>query len=260
METAVSRTRSQRSTGYSRRRRYSLEENIRITRMIKQLIICAAIFVIYLTMKNISSPYTNFLTSKTSEVLRVDTNISPVILSVREFFSSLNITNEKLKSVFNNQTLGANVNQTPIIPADMQDKIFDANLLKDKGFALPVNGVITSGFGFRINPITKVNEFHEGVDIDAKAGEDIKATLDGLVLEARNSQSLGNYVKLKHSDDITSTYAHASSLTVKEGQLVSKGEIIAKAGSTGLSEGDHLHFELRKGDKIINPQSILNFK
>ena len=259
METMVSRTKSQRSANYSRRKRYGLEESDRVKKIIKQLIICAAIFVIYLTMKNVNSPYTKILTDKTSETLRNDTNVSSAVLGVKEFFSSLNITNEKLKSVFNNQITEVNGNETSIIPADIKNKIFDANLIKDKGFALPVNGVITSVFGFRVNPITKVNEFHEGVDIDAKIGEDIKATMDGIVLEARNNQSLGNYVKLKHSDDITSIYAHSSSLMVKEGQLVSKGEVIAKAGSTGLSEGPHLHFELRKGDKIINPLSILNF-
>lgn len=261
MESTISRNRNTRYNYNSRRKKSLFYDQKRITRIIKQSIICAAIFVAFLTIKNIDNTITNNISTRIASILKTDTEINTLVYSVKQFLSSLNITNEKLQSVFNNQGL-VNFPQsqkTNIIPQGMEEKIYDGELLKSKVFEVPVSGVITSNFGMRINPITKENEFHEGVDIDAKSGEGIKSTLDGQVIEAKSSESLGNYVKIKHEDELYSLYAHASNLLVKEGQMVKKGEVIANVGNTGYSVGNHLHFELRKGDKLVDPQKVINF-
>lgn len=120
-------------------------------------------------------------------------------------------------------------------------------------FLVPVAGVLGSPYGERTDPFTKTLKFHKGVDIEADHGISIKAAMSGEVLEAATEKTYGYYVKIKHSDGFTTIYAHCSQLLVKKGQKVSQGDIIAKVGNTGLSIGAHLHFEIWKDNKHVNP-------
>ncbi|NLD45888.1 MAG: M23 family metallopeptidase, partial [Clostridiaceae bacterium] len=114
-------------------------------------------------------------------------------------------------------------------------------------------GVIGSFFGERVHPIKGNTEFHKGIDIEAQNGTAIKAAYDGEVVEAGEEATFGKYIKIKHDESITSLYAHCSSLNKKKGEKVNKGDIIAKVGSTGLSQGPHLHFEIWKDEEAVNP-------
>ena len=116
----------------------------------------------------------------------------------------------------------------------------------------PVQGVLSSTFGWREHPIEGGNKFHYGVDLAAAEGTDIIAFADGTVYATGESSSLGYYVMLQHVDGYITLYGHCSRVTVTGGS-VSMGDKIAEVGSTGLSTGPHLHFELHDGDLYLNP-------
>lgn len=114
-------------------------------------------------------------------------------------------------------------------------------------------GVVVSGYGKRLHPIKNVYEIHRGIDIDAPAGAKIRAADDGTVIKAEWSDTYGKYLIIRHNEKIATLYAHCSSLSVKKGDVVSRGKVIAKVGSTGFSTGTHLHFELRIDDVSVDP-------
>lgn len=120
---------------------------------------------------------------------------------------------------------------------------------------LPCEGPISSEFGIRNDPLTGEVKEHNGIDIAVVIGTPVCSTANGVVTEARNSPSFGNVVKLRHSDGFVTIYAHNSQLTVKEGDYVLKGDVVAYSGNTGYSTGPHLHYEIRKDDTPVNPLS-----
>jgi Membrane proteins related to metalloendopeptidases len=118
---------------------------------------------------------------------------------------------------------------------------------------LPSSYTITSSFGMRKHPILRKIKMHTGIDIDADKGDSIVAANSGTVIIAGWQSGYGNTVVIDHGGGITTLYAHCSKLLVKAGSEVKAGKVIAKAGSTGLSTGPHLHFEVRKDGKPVNP-------
>ena len=116
---------------------------------------------------------------------------------------------------------------------------------------------ISSGFGYRIGPISGQPGIHTGLDMAAGYGEKIKAAADGVVVDAAWDDSYGNYIKIQHDNNTVTIYAHCSSLVAEKGDNVKAGETIAKVGSTGDSTGNHLHFEIRKDNIRINPSYLL---
>lgn len=122
----------------------------------------------------------------------------------------------------------------------------------------PVYGTITSKFGYRDHPIGGKASFHTGLDIAAKTGTAVACFADGTVLEAARNDTYGNYVLVEHSGGIRSFYGHNSKLTVKKGQKVKLGQKLAEVGTTGLSTGPHLHFEVRKGTLRLDPKYYIS--
>lgn len=116
---------------------------------------------------------------------------------------------------------------------------------------------VASGFGYRIDPFTKVRKMHNGMDFTANTGSPVYATGDGVVARADNSASgFGNHVVIRHGFGYESLYAHLSKYNCKPGQKVKRGDVIGYVGSTGRSEGPHCHYEVHKDGKVVNP---LNF-
>lgn len=116
---------------------------------------------------------------------------------------------------------------------------------------------MASGFGYRTDPFTKVRKMHEGMDFTAKIGTPIFATGDGVVERADNTASgFGNHIVIRHGFGYETLYGHLSKYKCRAGQRVKRGDIIGYVGSTGRSEGPHLHYEVHKGGKVVNP---LNF-
>lgn len=116
---------------------------------------------------------------------------------------------------------------------------------------------MASGFGYRTDPFTKARKMHEGMDFTAKIGTPIFATGDGVVAKADNTVSgYGNHVVIRHGFGYETLYGHLSKYKCRAGQRVKRGDIIGLIGSTGRSEGPHLHYEVHKNGTAVNP---LNF-
>ncbi len=127
-------------------------------------------------------------------------------------------------------------------------------------FAWPSTSTyVTSSYGTRTHPVTGQVKTHTGLDIGAAMGTNIFAAADGTVLVSGwNAGGYGNYVVIDHGGGLTTLYAHCSSLNVSAGQKVSRGQVIAKCGSTGMSTGPHLHFEVLQNGAHTNPSAYLN--
>ena len=116
---------------------------------------------------------------------------------------------------------------------------------------------VASGYGYRIDPFTKIRRFHYGMDFTAKRGTPIYATGNGIVKRADNrSSGYGKHIRIDHGFGYVSLYAHLSKYKVRRGQKVKRGDIIGYVGNSGRSIGPHLHYEILKDNKKINP---LNF-
>lgn len=120
----------------------------------------------------------------------------------------------------------------------------------------PVNGGVSSGFGMRRHPILGYKRMHSGLDFKAGYGAPIFAATDGVVAYAGRKGGYGNFVQLNHGGGIATGYAHMSRIVAGPGQRVRQGQIIGYVGSTGLSTGPHLHYELYRDGRPINPLSI----
>ena len=121
----------------------------------------------------------------------------------------------------------------------------------------PLKGVFTSPFGYRFSPFTGRRKFHGGIDIAAPYFTEIIAPSDGVVILAENKSGYGKTIELDHGFGVITRYAHNSSLLVKVGEQVRKGEVIAKVGSTGRSTGPHLHYEIRIDGVAVDPMKYI---
>ena len=125
--------------------------------------------------------------------------------------------------------------------------------------AWPVPGYssISSPYGYRIHPILKVKKFHSGIDIPAAKGTAIVAANAGKVIFAGTKSGYGSCIMVDHGGGVVTLYAHCSALTASNGQSVTRGQTIAKVGSTGQSTGNHCHFEVRVNGSTTNPTAYL---
>lgn len=138
---------------------------------------------------------------------------------------------------------------------------YSANPVKYTGgrfvWPVPASSRITSQYGYRIHPVYKTKKFHSGIDIGAPYGVDILAAADGTVTLATTNGGYGKCIIINHGSGITTLYGHNSTLLVSVGNKVTKGQVIAKAGSTGVSTGPHLHFEVRVNGSTTDPMQYL---
>ena len=115
-----------------------------------------------------------------------------------------------------------------------------------------------NGWGERKNPYTKKKQFHHAIDFAAKEGTNIVAPAAGVVVEAQMyDKGMGNIILIKHNDVYSTYYAHLKSISVKPGDVLKKGQIIGQIGSTGISTGPHLHYEVYKNGERVNPEDYL---
>lgn len=145
-------------------------------------------------------------------------------------------------------------------PQESEDSNESSDHNFNGAFRWPLNtsGTITSNFGERNSPTEGASSYHQGIDISVPSGTSIVAAASGEVVTASYSAASGNYIMLYHGDSTYTVYMHASKLNVSVGQTVEAGQVIAFAGSTGISTGSHLHFAISKNGQYVNPLTYVS--
>jgi len=124
---------------------------------------------------------------------------------------------------------------------------------------IPVGGEFryTSGFGIRNDPFTGQLAMHEGIDFSAESGTPVLASADGVVIRSGWDASFGNVIEVRHAEDYVTRYAHLRKRIVSEGDRIERGTPLGEVGSTGRSTGPHLHYEMFRNGRLINPIQII---
>ena len=158
--------------------------------------------------------------------------------------------------------LSAEMERIAGLLADREDKLSALeHVMMSRGLIAEVTpsgrpvkkGYLSSGFGKRTDPFKGKKSYHRGVDFAGKRGTEVIAVASGVVTRAKKVSGFGNVVEIRHADGYSTLYAHNKKNLVKSGEVVSKGQTIALLGSTGRSSGPHVHFEVHRNGKIINP-------
>lgn len=118
-------------------------------------------------------------------------------------------------------------------------------------------GWLSSRYGMRHDPFTSKQTFHRGIDFSLPVGTPVRVTADGVIVSVEKQRGLGRLVKVDHGGGLVTVYAHLQEATVKKGQSVSRGDIIALSGNSGRSTGPHLHYEVRVGNRPVNPLTYI---
>ena len=263
--------------------------------MMMQLVICAVIYIIFYLIKNTNYIFSDDVIKKTKEFLSYDINfgviqeqISSFIDNNKENFNIFGITNNENQNNITNELQSDTMNvvnevQINNITNEITNAIggiggasnneliesktagekksqaeLDIEYIKENyNFKLPVKGTVTSRYGER-EATEVVSANHQGIDIGANEGTAIYAAMEGTVTVSSDEGEYGKHIDITNGDVLT-RYAHCSKLLVKEGEKVKQGDKIAEVGSTGNSTGPHLHFEIRRENRTVNPDEILNF-
>lgn len=144
-----------------------------------------------------------------------------------------------------------------LLPKDEERDVRQNDLLVN--LTKPVEAPITSPFGLRNDPQSGEEAFHYGLDLGAPQGDKIKCASDGTVEEAGENAEYGKFIIVRHSDTISTLYAHCHELLPQTGDIVTAGQVIATVGATGKVTGPHLHFEIRDGETWLDPAKFLDF-
>ncbi len=263
-------------------------------KLILQIAICLVIYFIFYLIKNSNYLFSEDVIQKTKEFLSYDINFQNAYQECIEFYQKHvqgwlekdgqenYITNEVVKEQVNSQVEDTNTIQNDINTetTNMQNEVvqtsggiggaeetqtvtlsqmeIDANDIKaNYSFVLPLKGTITSRYGPRqATEIVSAN--HAGIDIGVNAGTVFVAAMEGTVTSVSSQGDYGNHVYIQNGDVVT-LYAHCQTIYVKEGETVFRGQQIGEVGSTGRATGPHLHFEIRKDGRTVNPEYVLSF-
>lgn len=263
-------------------------------KMFLQILICLVIYFIFYLVKNSNYVFSENIINKTREFLSYDINFGAVFQQIgdyynnnlKPFFETENNTNQIENSIVNemqnNEEIestntqveggigggeeGSNLltNEILVTSADennekpLSQMEIDANEIKaNYNLILPLKGTITSRFGPReATEIISAN--HAGIDIGVNEGTVYIAAMEGKVTYVSSEGGYGNHVYIE-KNDVTTLYAHCKTIYVKEGDEVVQGQAIGEVGETGNATGPHLHFEIRKANRVVNPEYILTF-
>lgn len=263
-----------------------------LKKVILQVLICMLIYFIFYLIKNSNYIFSEEVVNKTREFLSYDINFQGIYIQTEKYY------NEVLKPIINNksdskeeqeQNVNEQVNEeggigggeegVELLNNEIQqtsaDEIkedkkedenqqplsqmeIDANDIKaNYNLILPLKGTVTSRFGSR-TPTDIVSANHAGIDIGVNEGTVFTASMEGTVTSVSSEGSYGNHIYIQ-KDDVTTLYAHCKTIYLKQGDTVVQGQKIGEVGSTGKATGPHLHFEIRKANRVVNPEYILAF-
>ena len=179
-------------------------------------------------------------------------NIKEVIVNANENIQ----TNSKQEIVISKEISNVKVIQ----PDYVIEKEKAPDLSKQIAFVSPLKGSdfrVSSKFGYRIHPVYKTKKFHGGIDLAAPINTPVYSVKPGVVIQSGFVRGYGNYIVIEHEDGYKSAYAHLKTIKVKKGEKVDSEIVIGSVGKTGTATGYHLHFELIKSNKKIDPKFII---
>jgi len=252
-----------------------------VTQLIKKFIIIFSIFlVVFFISTFLFISYLNSVIDKKNqslnntkkEIIKIETqkkqlqtkfnilenNITNLEKIIKQKEELVNEVNDKLDDIEKIMQLEPPKNTTlqervDLAKLDIVDKKFVLENIPN-GYPVPFIG-ISSPFGWRTHPILHKKEFHPGLDLRAKMNTPVKATADGIVEFARyhKRSGYGNLLIIDHNFGFKTLFGHLNKIIVKNGDFVKKGQIVAYTGNTGLSNGPHLHYEVRYIGMVLNP-------
>lgn len=268
-----------------------------LKKMILQILICLLIYFIFYLVKSSNYFFSENVIQTTKEFLEYDVNLEEMFKQMEEYYNKnikviFNVEkdeetetnnieenevqenedkisneqiNEQVEGGIGGGEEGSNLLANEIAISTEENKEeplsqmeIDANEIKQANtFILPLKGTITSRFGPReATEIVSAN--HAGIDIGVNEGTVFVAAMEGKVTYVSTEGGYGNHVYIE-KDDVMTLYAHCKTIYVKEGENIEKGQEIGEVGQTGNATGPHLHFEVRKANRVVNPEYILTF-
>ena len=245
-------------------------------KMLIQLLVCICIYLVIYTIQNKQYIFSEDFINKVNEIISYDIDFRKVYEDTKNYIMGIfskenegenqneesNETNIVEDTEINNGIGGAveeNVDEpqqaeeTQSLSQEEQDIL---NVKNTTSFIKPVEGTISSIYGYRETATGNVPKDHTGTDIAAVTGTKIKSATDGQVVLVSEEGDYGKHIKVQIGE-VSIIYAHCNALYVKEGDMVTQGQEIAEVGSTGNSTGPHLHFEIRISERTVDPQKIL---
>lgn len=253
-----------------------------LRKMIIQLLVCICIYLVIYTIQNQQYIFSEDFINKVNEIISYDIDFRKLYEDSKNYVMGIfhkenesqnsnegqnqneksNETKVTENTEMNNGIGGAieenaegteQVEETQSLSQEEQD-ILDVK--NTTNFIKPVEGTISSIYGYRETATGTVPKDHTGTDIAATTGTKIKSATDGQVVLVSEEGDYGKHIKIQ-IEEVSIIYAHCNSLYVKEGDMVTQGQEIAEVGSTGNSTGPHLHFEIRISERTVDPQKIL---
>lgn len=267
-----------------------------LKKMIIQIVVCFLIYCTYYVIKNYNFIFSKDVIEKTNQVLSYDIDIQDMYCKVANYINNYSYFNEKAKKeneeINQNEEESTEVTQTEdtnnvdnteqeqetkvdtlsvsetneepttnmlVDESSVNQMQIDADEIKQKYSLIhPIQGQITYKFGVRTQTEEIISPYHVGLDIAANTGTAILASMEGSVVAAGEIGGYGKCVQIQ-KDDVLTIYGHCSELYVNQGDTVIQGQKIAAVGETGNATGPHLHFEIRKSNRYVDPEMILNF-
>lgn len=268
-------------------------------KMILQILICLVIYFIFYLIKNSNYIFSEDVINKTKEMLSHDINFQNLYNqaivyyndNLKSFFqieedkngTTNNINNNEIQNEqstnvlengnneISNEQLGVGggeeTNEVSEVSADEQKQEpkveltqmeIDANEIKSNyNFILPLKGTVTSRYGPR-TPTQIISANHAGIDVGVNEGTKFISAMEGTAILVSGEGSYGNHVYIQNGNVIT-VYAHCKTIYIKQGEYVKQGQEIGEVGQTGNATGPHLHFEVKKDGRTVNPEYILSF-
>ena len=248
-----------------------------LKKIVIQLIICTCIYLVIYTIQNNKYIFSEDFINKVNEIISQDIDFAKLYRDTKNYIMSLfnkqgsqednqgqntNAVEENL----NNNGIGGAVEETKQPEETNQETQKNQNLSQEEqdilnvknttSFIKPVEGTISSIYGFRDTATGSVPKNHTGTDIASTTGTKIKSATNGQVVLVSEEGDYGKHLKIQIGE-VSIIYAHCNNIYVKEGDQITQGQEIAEVGSTGNSTGPHLHFEIRISERTVDPQKIL---
>ncbi len=258
-----------------------------LKKMIIQLIVCICIYFVIYTIQNNQYIFSEDFINKVNEIISYDIDFPKVYEDAKNYLMGLfSNQTENENQEQNNGTNGSESNETSNgiggaveengeIAGEATEETTDQeagtteeqnlsqeeqdiiNVKNTTSFIKPVEGTISSVYGYRETATGSVPKNHTGTDIAAALGTKIQSATEGQVVLVSEEGDYGKHIKIQIGE-VSIIYAHCNALYVNEGDMVTQGQEIAEVGSTGNSTGPHLHFEIRISERTVDPQKILD--